>query len=228
MIKKLISSFNYASEGIVYTINTQRNMKIHIIVALTLLLSAMWLHFDKTESFFILIAIGMILSAEIFNTAVEKTIDLITQNQHYQLAKVAKDAAAGGVLMLTFMAVFIGLLVFEPYINLALSGGWSIKAVYTTAFFILEGFFIIIVTYIIKAFWLNKNIKLQPNVFLAIVLYLLALSNILISWSIYLVVIVMILLFLYFARTGFYRLLGFIQNFIISIGGFYILYWLFY
>jgi len=228
VIKKLIHSFNNANEGIVYTINTQRNMKIHIFVALAVLFIGMWLHFDNSESTYILFAIGIVFAAEIFNTAIEKTIDLITKGQRYELAKVAKDTAAGAVLFLTIIAIFIGFLVIQPYIKLAINGGWSIKAIYPSSFFILEGFFIIIVTYSIKAYWYSKNIWLQPNIFLGIVLFLLALGS-----SIYFLMMVFLvattsLLFIYFYQKGYYQLLGFIQNIIISVGGFYLLYWSFY
>lgn len=228
-IKKLIRSFIYADEGIVFTINTQRNMKIHVLVALIVLLVGMWLHFDSTETSYILFAIGIIFAAEIFNTAIEKTIDLITKGERHGLAKVAKDTAAGAVLFLTFVAVFIGFLVIQPYLKLAVNGGWSIKAIHPSSFFILEGFFIIIVTYCIKAYWYSKNSELEPSVFMGVVLFLLTLAASSINfWMIIPLVVVSGLIFIYFYQRNFFKLLGFIQNVLISVGGFYILYRLFY
>lgn len=227
-IKKLIRSFIYASEGIVYTINTQRNMKIHVFVALTVLLGGMWLHFSSTETIYILFAIGIVFAAEIFNTAIEKTIDLITKGERHEFAKVAKDTAAGAVLFLTMVAVSIGILVIQPYLNLAISGGWSIKVVHPSSFFILEGFFIIIVTYSLKAYWYSKNRQLEPNLFIGIVLFLLALSSSINFWMLIPLSIISGLLLIYFYQKGYYKLLGFIQNILISVGGFYLLYRLFY
>lgn len=227
-IRKVIRSFFYASEGIVYTLNTQRNMKIHVFVALTVLLGGMWLHFDSTETIFILFAIGIVFAAEIINTAIEKIIDLITSGERHELAKVAKDTAAGAVLFLTFIAVFVGLIVIQPYIKLAISGGWGIKAIHPSSFFILEGFFIIIVTYSIKAYWYSKNRQLAPNASIGILLFLLALGSSINVLMLILLLIISGLLFIYFYLKGYYKLLGYIQNILISVGGFYLLYWLFF
>lgn len=228
-IKKLIRSFIYASEGIVYTINTQRNMKIHVFVALLVLLVGMWLHFDSTETIYILFAIGIVFTAEIFNTAIEKTIDLVTKGERHELAKVAKDTAAGAVLILTIVSVFIGFLVIQPYLKLVISGGWSIKTIHPSSFFILEGFFIIIATYSLKAFWYSKNNQLEPNEFIGVALFLLTLASSIYPWMIIPLAITFSLLLIYFYyRKCYYKFLSLIQNILISVGGFYLLYWLFY
>ncbi|MDN5318027.1 MAG: diacylglycerol kinase, partial [Thermoanaerobacterium sp.] len=77
-IKKLIDSFNYAIEGIIYTFKTEKNMKIHFAAAILVLILSLFYNFSKLEMIAIIVTISLVLMAEMINTAVETIVDLIT------------------------------------------------------------------------------------------------------------------------------------------------------
>lgn len=108
----LLQSTNYALAGIAHTLMTQRNMKLHVLAALGVLLSGLIFPFTQPSKALILLCIGLVLFAELMNTAMEAIVDLYTGETH-RLAQVAKDAAAGGVMVLSAcsMFVFLGVLV---------------------------------------------------------------------------------------------------------------------
>ena len=108
----LLESFNYAIEGILHTLRTQRNMRIHLVVAVGVLAAAVALDVDRFELIALILAIGMVLFAEMVNTAVESAVDLATTSFD-PMAKLAKDIAAGAVLISSVVAVAVGYLVFS-------------------------------------------------------------------------------------------------------------------
>jgi len=223
--KKLIRSFKFADEGIMYTISTQRNMKLHLVFALAVLLMGMTFHFDRDEALYVLIAIGMIFFAEITNTSIEKIVDLVTTDYN-QLAKLAKDIAAGSVLFLSLVSASIGVLVFIPYFKM-LFEGWNIKEIYPPSFFILLGFFILILTYGVKSYWYSKNLNKQPSIFIGIVFFLFSLVSLHLFWVIYLMIIFILIIF-YLLYKKSYLGIALTQSLIISVGIFYLIYWLTY
>jgi diacylglycerol kinase (ATP) len=107
----LVTSFNYAFEGIIYVVRTQRNMRVHFAVALGILPVAVLLGVTRFELLAVMLAVSFVLIAEMINTALEKAIDVAT-NSFDPLARVAKDVAAGAVLVAAVNAVFVGYLVF--------------------------------------------------------------------------------------------------------------------
>ena len=107
----LVTSFNYAFEGIIYVVRTQRNMRVHFAVALGILPVAVALGVTRFELLAVMLAVSFVLIAEMINTALEKAIDVAT-NSFDPLARVAKDVAAGAVLVAAVNAVFVGYLVF--------------------------------------------------------------------------------------------------------------------
>ena len=110
-IKKLIDSFNYAIQGLIYSARTQRNMKIHL-VATFLVLSACFVYdISKVELLIITITITLVIAAELINTSVESAIDATT-NYYHPLAKIAKNTAAGAVLVTAINAVIVGYIIF--------------------------------------------------------------------------------------------------------------------
>ncbi|AZV55801.1 diacylglycerol kinase [Clostridium sp. AWRP] len=118
-VKKLLDSFNYAIEGIIYSVRTQRNMKIHMIAALLVLVICFIYDLSKMEILAVIITISIVIITELFNTAVESAIDA-TINYYHPLAKIAKNVAAGGVLMAAANAVVVGYIIFWDklkYIN---------------------------------------------------------------------------------------------------------------
>jgi diacylglycerol kinase (ATP) len=108
----LIESFNYAIEGIVHVLRTHRNMRIHFAAAIGVLVAAIWVGVTRFELIALMLAIAFVLVAEMINSAVEQTIDVATTSFD-PLAKLAKDIAAGAVLIAAVTAVGIGYLVFS-------------------------------------------------------------------------------------------------------------------
>ncbi len=107
----VLESFNFAFEGIIHVLRTQRNMRIHFAVAVAVLVGAFAIGVSKLELIALLLAIAFVLIAEMINTAVEHAIDVATTSFD-PMAKLAKDIAAGAVLIATVAAVAIGYVVF--------------------------------------------------------------------------------------------------------------------
>jgi diacylglycerol kinase (ATP) len=107
----IIQSFNYAIEGVVHVLRTQRNMRVHFAVAVAVLAIAAVVGVTKLELIALLLAIAFVLIAEMINTAIEGAIDAATTSFD-PMAKLAKDIAAGAVLIASVNAVAIGYLVF--------------------------------------------------------------------------------------------------------------------
>ena len=114
-------SFGYAFSGLWYVFCTQRNAKIHVVVACLVILVGGLLRLTGLQWAILAITIGLVLAAEIFNTAIEALVDLVSPDFH-PLAKIAKDASAGAVLVLVVMGVTVGLLILGPPLWLIVSG----------------------------------------------------------------------------------------------------------
>ena len=118
--KKLINSFKYAIEGIISSFKTERNMKIHVLAMSVVIAFGLFFKLNKIEWCFIIIAIASVISAELFNTAIETVVDMISPEKNPK-AKLAKDIAAGAVLVMAIGSAIIGFIVFGPkVINLFL------------------------------------------------------------------------------------------------------------
>lgn len=112
-------TFRHAWEGIVYASRTQINMRVHVAAALLVGLMGYILHISAIDWLFVITAMALVLVAEMINTAIETTVDLISPEFH-PLAKIAKDTAAGAVLMAAVFAVIVGCIVFyEPVMHIA-------------------------------------------------------------------------------------------------------------
>ena len=107
----VFDSFNYAAEGIIHVLRTQRNMRIHFAVAVIVLVAALIVNVTKLELIALLISITFVLIAEMLNTGVEAAIDIATTSFD-PMAKLAKDIAAGAVLIASVNALAVGYLVF--------------------------------------------------------------------------------------------------------------------
>lgn len=111
----LYKSFRYAFEGVLVGIRQERNMKIHCLAVVLVVLAGIFLHISVTEWCICLILFGLILALELVNTAVEAVVDLVT-DEYRPLAKRAKDTAAGAVLIAAVMAAIVGGILFLPKI----------------------------------------------------------------------------------------------------------------
>lgn len=117
-VKNLVDSFNHAINGIIHSVRTQRNMRIHMIAALGVLIACFFYDISKVEFLILAVTITMVISAELINTAIEYAIDSTT-NYYHPLAKIAKNAAAGGVLITAVNAVLVGYIIFWDKLNRA-------------------------------------------------------------------------------------------------------------
>lgn len=111
----LIQSFSFALKGIQHTFKYERNMKIHTAISFVVVLLGFLYRLSSLEWLFILFAIGGVLTLELINTAVERTVDLFSKDVH-PLAKQAKDAAAAAVLVYAALSVIVGCIIFLPKI----------------------------------------------------------------------------------------------------------------
>ena len=109
--KKLVDSFNHAINGIIHAVRTQRNMQIHMAATLAVLIACFFYDISRFEFLILAITITMVISAELINTAIEAAIDSTT-NYYHPLAKIAKNAAAGGVLVTAINAIIVGYIIF--------------------------------------------------------------------------------------------------------------------
>jgi|SRR5699024_2416500 len=116
MKKSIIDSFNYAVSGIMASIKSERNMRIHYTVAILVIIISLFFDFTRAEFLILLLSISLVLTLELINTAIESTIDMITKEYH-PLAKVAKDISAGAVLISAGNALIVGYLLFFDRIN---------------------------------------------------------------------------------------------------------------
>ena len=114
--RTLLESFNFAVEGIIHVLRTQRNMRIHMLAAVIVLVAALATSVTKLELIALLLAISFVFIAEMINSALEQAIDVSTTSFD-PLAKLAKDIAAGAVLIATVNAVAIGYLVFSSEVS---------------------------------------------------------------------------------------------------------------
>ena len=112
---RFIDSVNCAIEGILYTVRTQKHMRSHFLAALLILVAALLLKISPVEFMLLSLAISFVLFAELLNTAIEVVVDMISPEFH-PLAKVAKDVAAGAVLVAAFGTMIMGYLVLAKYL----------------------------------------------------------------------------------------------------------------
>lgn len=109
-------SFRDAWAGLAFCVTSQRNMRIHLAAAVAVLVIVLLLGLSGVEIALIVFAISLVLIAEMFNTALEKAVDLFTPTYH-PLARLAKHIAAGAVLIAAANAVVTGLLVILPHLK---------------------------------------------------------------------------------------------------------------
>ncbi len=116
-IKRTINSFKYAFNGLIDAYRTEQSVWIYIPVSLLVILAGFLLKISTFEWLIIILILGIILSLELINTALEAVVDLATEKYH-PLAKKAKDTVSAAVLVFAITAVIIGLIIFIPKISL--------------------------------------------------------------------------------------------------------------
>lgn len=111
MKRGLTDSFNDAINGFIQAIRTQRNMKIHVISAILVILSSLVFRVSRLEFLLLVISVTMVIAAELINTALEAAVDATT-NYYHPLVKIAKNTAAAAVLITAVNSVVVGVLIF--------------------------------------------------------------------------------------------------------------------
>ncbi|WP_042342264.1 diacylglycerol kinase family protein [Bacillus timonensis] len=113
---RLTKSFSYALQGLREAFFSERNLQIHFLASVIVVICGVLLQISRVEWIIIIIVIGGMFSIELMNTAVEKVVDLVTSEFH-PLAKKAKDIAAGAVLIYAVISVLVGIFIFLPYLK---------------------------------------------------------------------------------------------------------------
>ena len=112
---KFKKSFNHATDGIEYAINHERNLKIEIFMGILVSIAGFLFKISILEWLIIILVISMVICLELVNTSIERTVDLVTK-EYKDLAKNAKDVAAGAVLIMSMFSVVVGIIIFLPKI----------------------------------------------------------------------------------------------------------------
>lgn len=115
-MNRFIRGFGYAGKGIVFAFSEQLNPKIHALVAIIVIAAGFYFHITSLEWLAIVIAIGLMMTSELINTALEYVVDLVSP-EHKPLAGKIKDIAAAAVLMAAITAAVVGVVVFGKYLG---------------------------------------------------------------------------------------------------------------
>lgn len=115
MEKKIVNSFKYAIQGIVSAFKSERNMKIHVLIMILVIIAGILLKINTFEWIICIILFGLVIGAEMFNTAIETVVD-IAMPERNEKAKIAKDVSAGAVLVVAIASAIIGIIIFLPKI----------------------------------------------------------------------------------------------------------------
>jgi diacylglycerol kinase len=114
--RSILNSFRYAFEGVWHALKNNRNLRIDFVVAFIVIILSIIFHTNPYEKGVLGITILLVVCSEMINTSLEEMVDLITQ-EHRKEAKIAKDVAAGMVLIAAIGSVIVGIFIFAPYIS---------------------------------------------------------------------------------------------------------------
>ena len=112
-IKRIIKSFGYALNGIKHAIKEEPNMKIHITMAILVIIAGFVFKVSTLEWIVLLFAIGLVIAAELYNTAIENLVDYVSMKQSNEAMHI-KDTSASFVFLLAIISAIIGLIIFVP------------------------------------------------------------------------------------------------------------------
>jgi diacylglycerol kinase len=113
--KRLVSSFRWAATGVKHVIATEQNMRLHCAGAVAVFGAAAWLRVTRTEWCLLILCVMLVMAVECVNSALERLADRVSMEDHF-LIRHAKDASAGGVLLVTMGAAAVGAVIFLPRI----------------------------------------------------------------------------------------------------------------
>lgn len=109
-VRKVLRSFRFAAQGIIDLFRFENNAKVHLLIAVIVIVAGLWLQLSVVEWAILVTQIGLVWAAEAFNTAIEKLCDFVSPGIHPQI-KAIKDLSSGAVLILAITAVVTGLLI---------------------------------------------------------------------------------------------------------------------
>lgn len=155
--RRLLDSFGFALDGLIYCLKTQRNMRIHAVAALSIIIISLTTNLTRLDIIMLSFAVALVLICEMINTAIEKSIDLFTDKYH-PLAKIAKDVAAGAVFVAAVNSIFVGYLVF--FNRIQPGAEWVIKKIIKSELHVtvITIIFILLLVVFIKMRLSSKNI----------------------------------------------------------------------
>lgn len=108
------STFRNARKGMRLTLKSERNLRVHLFIAVLVLITAYCLNFSVIRFCILVMAIAAVISAEMLNSAIEFSLDAIFHNKYSRMVGMAKDIAAGAVMVVTISAIIVGVLLFAP------------------------------------------------------------------------------------------------------------------
>lgn len=114
--KKQLHSFGYAWQGIRSCIGKEQNLSFHLITSLAVIIAGIGFDISRNEWIAVILCIGLVIAAELFNTAIERLVDFVSPQRH-PIAGQVKDIAAGAVLVCALAAIAVGLIIFVPYLT---------------------------------------------------------------------------------------------------------------
>lgn len=119
--RSINDSFRYAFSGLWYVLRTQRNVRIHLSIAMCVVIVRLWLKVSMSQWAILALTVGFVLVSEVLNTVAETLVDLVSPGCH-PLAGVVKDVTAGAVMLTAIVSAIVGLLVLGPSLWSALTG----------------------------------------------------------------------------------------------------------
>ena len=161
-MKRWIKSTNFAIEGILHGAKTQRHLRYHLYTAAFILILSYILGISRNDFLIIALMMIVVLLAELFNTAIETVVDLVSP-EHSEKAKIAKDVAAGAVLTTAFGAAVIGYIILLPYIRSGFQRGFHIAKHSGEDISIMAIILVLILVVITKAY-LGKGTPLRGGI----------------------------------------------------------------
>lgn len=162
LFRQWVRSVNYAIEGILHAAKTQRHLRYHFFIAAGVLLLSYILGVSRTEFLIIALSVIAVLLAEMFNTAIEAVVNIISP-EHSEKARVAKDIAAGAVFVTAFGVAVIGYIILFPYLRDSFQKGLHI-AKHSKEEISVISFIIVVILVVITKTYFGKGLPLRGGI----------------------------------------------------------------
>ena len=135
-LSKLYRSFKFAVAGMRYCVRNERNFRIHTVAAITVCLISPFYRLDRVDVLLLALVVSLVIICEMFNTALEAVIDLVTRDYN-DLAKIAKDVSAGAVLVAAICAAVYGVVLFAKWDTILEIAAWCISSPWNVIFTVI-------------------------------------------------------------------------------------------